>query len=163
MIRSKILWLVGICISAILFMGCPYSSSIALSDPSYKISDNLIGTWELSGNSDGDKFEVKRTSGTTVEIIKTMGYDQSQTTFDAHITDIAGTLFLNAREGGDEYGSYYFYKIEKDGEYKIRLIPVTSYIRETFETAEEMRNFFESNMQNSYFFTTEDELYYKIK
>jgi hypothetical protein len=53
--------------------------------------------------------------------------------------------------------------LEKDGEFKIKVLEVTSYIRETFESSEDMKKFFASNMANSYFYTTEEVTYYKVK
>ncbi len=146
----------------LLLSGCPYSSSVPLSESTMKIPDSFIGEWELSGASDGDKVIVRRTSVSTVDIIKVSGVDNSETTYAGHLTDINGELFLNLKESGD-FGSFYFYKLKRDGDFKITLLPVTSYIRETFESSEEMKKFFEKNSGNSYFYTTDEETYYKTK
>jgi hypothetical protein len=160
---SKLLKWVALFVGAIVFMGCPYSSTVPLSATGTKISDNLIGTWELSG-SPGTTAEIVRTSATTVNILKKAPEDEAATTYVGTITDVNGTLFLNVKEEGDsEYNSYYFYKITKEGEFKLTIHPVTTNIRETFENSDEMKKFFANNMQNSYFYDSGEETYYKIK
>jgi hypothetical protein len=62
-----------------------------------------------------------------------------------------------------EYSSYNLYKIEKQGDFKIVVSEVTPYIKETFDNSDAMKKFFEANMKNSYFFTTEDVSYFKVK
>lgn len=158
---SKILSIMALFVGAILFMGCPYSSSVPLSAEGMKVADSYIGTWEKAG-SEGETIEVKRTSATTMDVLQTSTYDGTVTTYHCYFTDINGTLFLNLKEDG-EYASYYFYKLEKDGEFKIKVLEVTSYIRETFESSEAMKKFFAANMNNSYFYSTEETTYYKVK
>ena len=158
---SKILYALALVCGSFLFMGCPYSSSVPLSEATLKVADNYIGTWEKAG-SEGETVEIKRTSATTMDVLQTSTYDGTITTYHCHFTDVNGALFLNLKEDG-EYASYYFYKLEKDGEFKIKVLEVTSYIRETFESSEDMKKFFASNMANSYFYTTEEVTYYKVK
>lgn len=158
---SKLLNWCALIAGAFLLMGCPYSSTVPLSESGIKITDSLVGTWEMSGES-GDKVEVVRTGSNTVDIIKSSATDETSTTYHSHITDVNGTLFLNAREDG-EYGSFYFYKMEKEGEFKLTVYPVTEYITETFEDSDALKQFFAANMKNSYFYNSSLETYYKIK
>lgn len=158
---SKILIGMAILVSAILFMGCPYNSTVPLSATGAKVSDNLMGTWEKSGES-GEKILVARTNGNSFDITKTAS-DGTSTLYHGHLTDINGTLFLNVKEDA-ETPSYYFYKLVKEGEFKVTLVSVTANIREVFENSDEMKKFFESNMKNSYFYEKDsDETYYKIQ
>lgn len=160
---SKLFNWVALFAGAIIFMGCPYSSTVPLSDNGSKIGDNLIGTWELSG-SPGSTAEVIRTSASTVDILKKSTDDETATTYHGHISEIGGTQFLNVKEDGDsDYNSFYFYKLTKEGEFKLTIYPVTTNIRETFESSSEMNKYFSANMQNSYFYDTGEETYYKIK
>ncbi len=158
---SKIFIGIAILASAILFMGCPYNSTVPLSTTGSKVSDNLMGTWEKSGE-EGEKIEITRTSGNSFDINK-IASDGTSTMYHGHLTDISGTIFLNVKEES-ETPSYYFYKLVKDGEFKVTLVSVTANIREVFENSDEMKKFFESNMKNSYFFEKDsDETYYKIQ
>jgi len=160
--QNRFFSLLSLLVLAMFLMGCPYFSDLPLSEPIYKIADNLIGEWELSGATDGDIVIVRRTGANTMNVIKKAGSDGSETIYAAHITEIKGELFLNVKEE-DDYGTYYFYKLKTDGDFKLILMPVTSYIRETFESSAAMKAFFEANAHNSYFYTTDEETYYKKK
>ncbi len=145
---------------AILFSGCPYSSTIPLSEATAKIPDSFIGTWERM-DSEGDKVEVKRTGPNTMDVIQPNS-EGEPTIYHAHFTEIGRSTFMNLKEDG-EYSNYLLYKLEKEGDFKIKLVEVTPYIRETFETSADLRKFVEQNMQHSFFFTNEESTYYKIK
>lgn len=155
---------VAVVITAILFAGCPYSADVALSDASTKVQDAFIGTWEQNNGSNegGDKIEVKRGTGNYLSIMKTATSDGSKTEYTGHFTDINGSLFLNLKENS-EYAQYYFYQVEKQGEFKVVLHEVTPYIREKFEDGASMKAFFEKNLANSYFYTTDDMVLNRIK
>jgi len=158
---KNLLQLAAIWMIAFVLMGCPYNNDLPLSTTGMKIPDTLLGTWEVSGEN-GNKVQISKTSETTIGIAKTDGYDGTVSNYEGHITLIGGNMFINVKEGGD-YATYYFYKVEKDGDFKVTIKPVTTYIREQFSSSEEMKSFFEKNMGNSYFYTTDEETYYKIK
>ncbi len=158
---SKIFIGIAILASAILFMGCPYNSTVPLSATGSKVSDNFMGTWEKSGE-EGEKIEISRTSGNSFDINKSTS-DGGSTIDYGHFTEIGGVTFLNVKEESVTT-SYYFYKLQKDGEFKVTLISVTANIREVFENSDEMKKFFEANMKNSYFFEKDsEETYYKVQ
>lgn len=146
---------------AFVLMGCPYSSSVPLSAANTAVPANFLGTWEKEG-SDGELTEVVKTGDYTVEARQTSTYDGTVTTYAGHFTKIGNDLFLNLKENSD-YSSYYFYKINSKGDFKFTLMEVTPYIKETFEDSESMLKFFEANKNNSYFFTTEETTYFKVK
>lgn len=146
---------------ALVLMGCPYSSSVALSEATTPVPANFIGTWEKEG-SDGELTEVVKTGEYTVEARQTSTYDGTVTTYAGHFTKIGNNLFLNLKENS-EYSSYYFYKINSKGDFKFTLMEVTPYIKETFEDSPSMYKFFEANMNNSYFYTSEETSYFKVK
>ncbi len=158
---STLLSIVTLIASAILFMGCPYNSTVALSEPKTKVADNFIGTWERSGG-DGDKIEINRISDSKVDITKIAASDGTRTLYHGFLTDINGTLFLNVSEDYETV-SYYFYKVNKEGEFKFTILPVTANVREKFENSQDLYKFFAGNMQNSYFYDTDEETYFKIK
>jgi len=164
---SKFLQASAMCAGLLMLMGCPYSSTVPLSQADAKAPDYLIGTWELSGSEEGgDKVEIKKGSGNILEITKTSTGEYGSTeNYTGYITTINNTLFLNLAEKSeyDDSSTYYFYKIEKQGDNKIVLYSVTGNIRETFDNSNSLRDFFSKNMQNSYFFDAGEETYYKIK
>jgi len=162
---KKLFWMFTLFVTAILFTACPYNSEVPLSAQGIKVADNFIGTWEMS-DSDGTKIEVKKGVVDQMEIVKTEpGYEGSEPTitkFYGHFTDVKGSMFLNLKEDS-EYSSYYFYKLTSNGDFKVTISPVTANIREKFTSSDELKAFFEKNIQNSYFYDTGDETYYKIK
>ena len=158
---KNLLQLAAVWMLASVLMGCPYNNDLPLSTTGIKVPDALLGIWEVSGEN-GNKVKITKTSETTMAIEKTDGYDGTVSNYEGHITLVGGVMFINVKETGD-YATYYFYKIEKDGEYKTTIYPVTTYIREQFASSEELKAFFDKNMVNSYFYTTDQETYYKIK
>jgi len=146
---------------ATVLMGCPYTSTVPLSNPTVKVSDSFVGTWEKQ-NGDGATLEISKASETTMKLTEKSSATAEPVYYMAHFTDIAGTLFVNVKEDS-EYSSYNLYKIEKQGDFKIVVSEVTPYIKETFDNSDAMKKFFEANMKNSYFFTTEDVSYFKVK
>lgn len=163
---SRILYSFALLTCAVLIMGCPYSSEIALSEATIKASDNMIGTWEESGN-ESVNIEIKRADGNKLEIIQTTkgeeGSEPTIETYAGHLTDINGTLFLNLEEKTEYSSTFYFYKIVKDGEFKLVVYSVTPNIREKFENSADMKKFFAENMKNSYFYESTESTYHKIK
>jgi hypothetical protein len=151
--------------AAILFTGCPYSSEIPLSKMSGKFPTYLLGTWEdpdskevriVITSKDGIKGEIEKTTSSE-------GSEPMVEKFGVFTTDINGAIFLNVESQDVASVSYYFYKIMREGENKIILLPVTSNIRETFDNSDAMKKFFSENMQNSYFYENAEETYFKVK
>lgn len=164
---SKLFSYLSLAICCLVLMGCPYESEVPLSEAKTKPSDSLIGVWEESGNSTVT-ISVERGVGNTLKIVKTTqneGMDPTIEDYGAHITDINGQMFLNVSEI-DDYDTaphYYIYKLEKNGEFKMVLYEVTPNIREKFNSSEEMKSYFAANMNNSYFYSTGELTYFKIK
>jgi hypothetical protein len=82
----------------------------------------------------------------------------SATTYNLTFSDVKGETFMNVIEdGGDSYSLYKFDFDENTGE--INTSEVTDYIKETFNTSEELKDFISKNKSNSYFFTNTNENY----
>lgn len=165
---SKFFQASAMCAGLLMLMGCPYTSTVPLSGADTKAPDYLIGTWELSGSEEGgDKVEIKRGSGNNIEITKTSTGEYGSTeNYVGHITNVSGVMFVNLAEVSeyeDSPSSYYLYKIQKESDNKVILFSVTGNIRETFDSSDQLKSFVSSNMQNSYFFDSGEETYYKIK
>jgi hypothetical protein len=164
---SKLFNYLSVAACCLILMGCPYESDVPLSEANTKPTDNLIGTWEESGNP-AVTITVERGSGNMLIVTKTTKNEGMEPTIDdynAHITDINGTIFFNVSEI-NEYDSephYYIYKVEKNGEFKMMLYEVTPNIREKFTNSAEMKAYFTANMKNSYFYSTGELTYFKIK
>jgi hypothetical protein len=164
---SKLITGLTVLACCLILMGCPYESAVPLSEAKTKAADNLIGVWEESGNSNVT-MTVERGSGNMLKITKTTvneGMEPTIEDYNAHITDINGKMFFNVSEISDYESepNYYIYKVEKSGEFKMILFEVTPNIREKFTSSDEMKAFFTANMNNSYFYSTGEVTYFKIK
>ncbi len=164
---SKFFQASAMCAGLLMLMGCPYSSTVPLAEPDTKVPAFLLGTWELSGSeSGGDKVEIKKSTDYVMEITKTSTGEYGTTdNYTGYVTTINNVMFLNLAEK-TEYDTdytYYLYKIDKQSDNKVTLYAVTANIRETFDSSDKLKAFVASNMQNSYFFDSGEETYYKIK
>ncbi len=164
---SKFITYLALTFCCLVLMGCPYESEVPLSEAKTKPADNLIGVWEESGNP-SVTMTVERSAGNMMSVTKTSQNEGAEPTVEnskVHVTDINGKIFLNVSEVSDYETTphYYLYKLEKSGEFKMMLFEVTPNIREKFSDSDEMRNFFAANMNNSYFYSTGELTYFKVK
>ncbi len=164
---SKFFQATAMSVGLLMLMGCPYSSTVALSEAETKVPAFLLGTWELSGSeSGGDKIEIKKDTDYVMAITKTTTGEYGSTdSYTGYVSMVNNVMFLNLAEKSeyDTDYSYYLYKVEKQSDNKVILYSVTANIRETFDSSEKLKAFVASNMQNSYFFDSGEETYYKIK
>jgi peptide methionine sulfoxide reductase MsrA len=147
----------------ILIAGCPYSSSVPIDEGTVKVHSDLPGEWISESDKESDQpvenptYYVITTDDKFHATAKKMEYSSSDSSYSEtiyHLTfsDVKGTVFMNAlEEGGDTYSLYRFSFDEKTG--KITTEEVTDYIKETFNSSKELKDFISKNMSNSYFFT----------
>lgn len=163
--NSRITSLAILIATALLFAGCPYSSEVPLTTTGMKLPAGITGTWEDPDNP-SESIEVKASSDSNVEITKTTTSEGSEAVIEHYkgfFSDINGTIFMNIKEDDEYSTSYYLYKIERQGDNKIKLLSVTPNIREKFTSSDEMKKFFAANMQNSYFYESTETTYFKVK
>lgn len=156
---------VALCGSLLLLMGCPYSSVIPLSSADTAAPNYLIGQWD---DGTGGMVEIARTEGNTLSITKFTETEDSEPSeperYTGFITIVNGVTFLNLNDfSWNDDGDYYFYKIEKVDDNNITVFEVTENIRETFEDSKSLSNFFSKNMTNSYFYSSGEISYSKVK
>jgi hypothetical protein len=149
----------------VLFTGCPYSSSIPIDEGTVKVHSALAGQWIVAGDQESenptyysitldDKFHA------TAKKMEFSSSDSaySETVYHLTFSDVNGEVFMNAIENeGSTYNLYKFNFDEKAGE--ITTSEVTDYIKETFSTSKELKEFIGKNKSNSYFFTNTTETY----
>jgi hypothetical protein len=166
---QKVLASAGLMAVVLLIAGCPFSSSVPIDEGTVKVPAGLPGQWM----SKSDKESEDPVENPTYYVIskedkfhataKKFEYSSSDSSYSEtiyHLTfsDVNGVVFMNAREeGGDTYSLYKFSFDEK--EKYINTSEVTDYIKETFSTSKELKDFISKNMSNSYFFTNTNETY----
>ncbi len=163
---DKAIFLVGVAAAVLLLAGCPYSSTVPLSPPSIEVDPGFYGKWMLDstdenpgfyqiGELDGLKFTLDKYSWDSDN--EAYGLDNA---YEAWFTDIGETRFMNVEDTADE-GTYYLYKVEMDGDTRFFLFEVTDNIDETFDTSEEMYDFFAQYRHLSFFYNSDEENYAK--
>lgn len=144
---------------SLLFMGCPYGSEVAIDDGKTKIDEKLLGKWEAKSSSDYD-YIVSKTDDTTYKIEKKKRDANEVTVYTGFLSVLGTTKFLNVWEEQSSPRTYYFYKMELSGSgAKLTLSPVTDNIKEKFESSGALKTFFEKNMNLSFFYGKDDEVY----
>jgi len=142
---------------SILFMGCPYTSEVAIDNPSVKIEPKMLGQWE-SKNSETDKYSVTKADDYTYNIEKKSS--SSITHYKAYESVLNGTKFLNLWEDSASTKTFYLYKYELSGSgAKITLKGITDNITEKFTSSADLKKFILANMGLSFFYDKEDEVY----
>ncbi len=142
-----------------VFMGCPYGAEVPIDDGKTKIEEKLLGKWESKSSSDYD-YIVSKKDDSTYKIEKKPRGDGDVTVYLAFMSVIGTNRFLNVWEEQNSTQTFYFYKMDISGSgAKLTLSPVTDNIKEKFETSAELKAFFEKNMNLSFFYSKDDEVY----
>jgi len=162
---QRILASVSLLAFIVLFSGCPFSSSVPIDEGTVKVSDQLSGKWMSNADMESENptyFEISKDDKfhATARKMEFSSSDSvySETLYHLTFSDVNGETFMNAiEEEGSTYNLYKFSFDEKSGE--ITTSEVTDYIKETFNTSKELKEFIAKNKGNSYFFTNTIETY----
>lgn len=164
---QKVITSFGLFGIVLLLAGCPYSSSVPIDEGSMKVPANLAGKWIKSSDKDAANptyFEISMEDKTHATALK-YEYSSNDSTYEStkyHLTfsDVNGEIFMNALEDGGS--SYYLYKYKLDeSSGEISTYEVTDYIKETFSSSGELKDFISKNKSASYFFTNTIDTYVK--
>jgi hypothetical protein len=166
---QKVLASFGLLSIVVLLAGCPYSSSVPIDEGTVKISSELVGQWMSTADmeSENPNYYVITKDDKFHATAKKMEYSSSDSSYSEtiyHLTfsDVNGETFMNAmEEEGTTYSLLKFRFDEVKGE--IYTSEVTDYIKETFSTSAELKDFIAKNKSNSYFFTNTSETYVRKK
>ena len=150
------------CSVSILFMGCPYSSEVAIdAKPNVKADAALIGSWEQRNSADYT-YKVTKDDDYIMSIDKITKSSNDVTSYKAFISVVNNERFLNVWEKDASTPSYYFYKIAKgETESLLTLMSVTENIDEKFTSSDALKSFISKNSNLSFFFEKEEDSYIK--
>ncbi len=162
---QKVVSTIGLVAIVVLLAGCPFSSNVPIDEGTVKISPELVGEWISPADKESanptyfvitkdDKFHA------TARKMEYSSSDSSYSETIYHLTfsDVNGETFMNAmEEEGTTYSLFKFKFDEKTGEASTS--EVTDYIKETFSTSAELKDFIARNKSNSYFFTNTNDTY----
>jgi hypothetical protein len=155
----------GFTVGMFILTGCPFGCYVPIDDGTAVFSSKLAGTWISTAESESENptyFEISLIDNYHASA-KKMEYDTysleyAETNYFLTLSDVDGDTFLNAIEdGGDTYYLYLMqYNLVTD---QINTYEVTDYIRETFNTSEELKAFVAENKSKSFFYTSTDETF----
>jgi hypothetical protein len=159
---NNLKWMVPLIVLCIALAGCPYSSKVSIDNPSVKINNALLGTWEPKTSSE-DRYMVSRADEYNYRIVKKAIGAKDSIIYKAFLSSIETDIFLNIWEdNGSSDRSYFFYKIDiNPSGSKVTLSPVTENISEKFETSDQMKAFFKKYKSLSFFFGKDTEVFIK--
>lgn len=162
---KKLAYLFSIIAGAFLLMGCPYESAVPIDSPTMKYPAAILGKWEPKSSSE-DLYTIQKKNEYYIVITKTKKEpkpDDSPEVYEAFISNVAGTNFLNLYEKKNEDdGSkkFYLYKLEiSSSGARLTLSEISENVDEKFDNSAALKGFIEKNMMHSFFFGKDDEVY----
>lgn len=137
----------------ILFIGCPYESTVPIDKPSVKINPKLLGSWKGIENK-GEEYKVTKKDEFTYQIEYSKTKENTVQIFLAYTSIINGVPFLNLWENKENeiHHGYSLYKLEIKSDDRVTLFEVTENVDERFSSSTDLKKFIAANMRNSYFF-----------
>lgn len=157
-------YLVLIILFSLVLLGCPYSSSVSLAQPSEEVNAGFYGKWlKDSDDENPDYYDIAELDGLSFSLNKyTWDSDDEEysldTTYTSWFTTIGNVRFMNI-EDVDDQGTYYFYKMEMPTADTFILYEVTDNIDEDFSDSDGMYAFFDAHKYLSFFYNSDEETY----
>ena len=164
--NMKKLSLVAMCLSAFLFMGCPYGTDLEITGAK-KVEDKYIGTYEKQSSS-YYYLKVSKLGDTEYKLEKYRAKnDDLSTTGKGYVIDIDGQDFLVVKSSSSSSYSYYknksyLYKLSSKADgLAVKIQGITDYLDEDFETEAELKAYIKKYKDLSFFYQKKPEKYFK--
>ncbi len=142
-------------LSALFLCNCigdPYYSKYMVGEP-IEFADQIIGTWsEMENNTTDCHYIIVEKENSEKVFISEFIYDGATGTHEEYnyygfITKFNNEYFLNAKSSD----GYYLYKFVPSAD-KIKVFPVSKYIKKKFISAYEFEGFVKENMHLGFFY-----------
>jgi len=146
-----------------LLTACPYSSEVPIDEGTVVVPAGLAGQWVAAADKEAENptyfvIAVDDKYHATAKKMEFADTAYNATIFHLTFSNVGGETFMNAKEeGGDKYSLYKFSFDAAAGQVVTQ--EVTDYIKETFSTSKELKDFVAKNKSNSYFFTNSTDTY----
>lgn len=153
---QKLKYMILLASLSIFFGACPYESTVPIDSPQIRIDSQLLGDWKDS-KDEKELYQIKSLDSFIYEIIKYNKDERGETKYNAYISVINTTKFLNLWEikSDQSNSTYNLYKIEKMDSKLLIISEVTENIIEKFTTSEALKIFINENMHHSFFYNKE--------
>lgn len=157
---KRLQFILPLIVIACLLGGCPYQSKVPVSDATEKINPSFLGKWEKK-NSGNDVYILSKVDDFHYRLEKQGEKKENRTTYLVHTNTVDGDLFLNLMDESDKE-TYFIYKaVLNSSANKITLSEVTENIDEKFATAAEFKAFIQKYKGLSFFYSKQEDIYYK--
>ncbi len=176
---KKLIYSIALVFTAIVFMGCPYQTKIAIDEPSVKVPSEMINTWEKeSSDKNPDVFVITKDNEFVMRILKKTTNSSGEVTkyyYKGFISKVDKTEFLQVYEVEDDWSDktttnddgkkvsdnqYYLYKFTHGSTYiKATLHPVTENVTDEFKNSGELKAFLEKYKDVTFLYDKDDEKY----
>jgi len=158
--KRKIIIVITGMIMIIAITGCPYESSVSLSDSCTSASDSgLTGRWifpSTGGNSDTIDIVKFNEHEYYIEIrSKGISGNNKISKGRGFVTLVKNQKFINYSELNDP-GKFVFFKYEISDNLLKTYSPSDKFIQQTFSSGKELMAFFEKNLDKNGFFEPAD-------
>lgn len=135
-----------------MLYGCPYESTVPVSQPSIPVEERLLGQWVSEAESYNEYF-VSKADKMHYKILQ-RAITGHTADYLAHLSEVRGITFLNLYS--DSTKTYYLYRINfNSSEAGFSLMPVSNKLNEQFTSSAALRLFVEKNMNLRSFYDSE--------
>lgn len=163
--RQKYIFYFGMFL-VLALAGCPYESSVPISEASIKPPKNLFGKWmeptEIEKNNPThyqiekkDKYHVL----VSLNEYNTTDEKWDTTIYEAFLSEVDDNEYVNLKEVGAS--KYLLYKIVWNTDDEFTLHEVTNNIKEEFTSPGELKSFISEHQHLSFFFNKDATTYIK--
>ena len=145
----------------VLCTGCPYESAIPIDKPKVMVDKALLGIWkDEDARGEPDNYDVRKADDFTF-IITENTYSKEdrslqQKRYSAFVSVVDGASYMNIKMIKDSVNitvsdNYLLYKIELKDK-KLKLLPLSKYIKEQFDNSVDLQNFIKKYQNLSFFY-----------
>lgn len=129
---------------SLFLFGCPYSSSVPISEPEANADKKLDGRWLGDDNS----IYIVKAKGMLYDVAVRSADSNSSADdrYEGYFTTVKGVAFLNLYEVTTNAREYMVFKAEFPEKGTIVLREMSEDIKESFKTSIQLRQYIEKNM-----------------
>lgn len=153
---------------SVILWGCPYRSTVPLSEAIEPVNKQVVGTWypkHERSKQNPEYYSIEKKDSVHYSIQHFQYNDKDSTysvkDYTAWTTRIENLLFMNVKN--EDKNEYYIHRLDVMGDELMILYQVTSNIDETFDDPEKMKTFFQKHMKLSFFYEKDEVQLFKKK
>lgn len=140
-----------------VFAGCPYSSSVPVTETGVEIPDEWLGEWiDVSGNDPENRttYFLSKLTGNTFELKQITSSEYEPNIYTGHFSLVNDVMFINLKE---EFSiGYYLYRLDRAGS-DLVIKEITNNVTKEFTTSDELREFINEYKHLDFFYDVVNE------